>query len=319
MQRTGLSELTAFVTIAEQRSFSGAARMLGVSPSALSHTVRNLEAKLGVRLFNRTTRSVALTEAGERLLGRVRPAMADLEDAVNDVATASNRPTGSIRISASESGARPLIRHVLPGFVARYPDIRVEFVVDSRLVDIVAAGLDAGVRVHEDVPRDMIAIRFGPDMRYCAVASPEYLARHAPPRAPRDLEQHQCIRFRFESGALFRWDLTHRGKSASIDVDGPLTLSNLNLMVDAALAGIGVAWVPESLVAEHVAAQRLVYLLPEWGPVFSGLCLYYPANRHPPAALRLFAQAVREWADAEAATRATSARSTPRAAERARR
>lgn len=297
MVRTGLSELTAFVTIAEQRSFSGAARVLGVSPSALSHTVRNLEAKLGVRLLNRTTRSVALTEAGEQLLNRVRPAMADLEDAVNDVATASNRPLGSIRISASESGARPLIRHVLPGFLARYPDIRVEFVVDSRLVDIVAGGFDAGVRVLEDVPRDMIAIRFTKDMRFGAVASPAYLAQHAPPSAPHDLEQHRCIRFRFESGALFRWDFAHRGKSASIDVDGPLTLGNLNLMVEAALAGVGVAWVPESLVAEHVAAGRLVHLLPEWGPVFSGLCLYYPANRHPPAALRLFAQAVRAWAN----------------------
>jgi DNA-binding transcriptional LysR family regulator len=222
--------------------------------------------------------------------------MADLEDAVHEVATARDRPSGSIRISASESAARPLIRHVLPDFLARYPDIHVEFVVDSRLVDIVAGGFDAGIRVHEDVPRDMIAVRFGPDMRFAAVASPGYVTRHGRPAAPRDFAGHACIRFRFDSGALFRWDFVRRGKTASIDVEGPLTLGNLNLMVEAALAGIGIAWVPEELVSELVASERLVHLLPDWGPVFSGLCLYYPANRHPPAALRLFAQAVREWA-----------------------
>ncbi|AIO68524.1 LysR family transcriptional regulator [Burkholderia oklahomensis] len=282
------------IVVADQRSFRAAARTLGVSPSALSHAMRNLEARLDVRLFNRTTRSVALTEAGEQFLRRVRPAIADLEDAVNEAA-AHNRPSGSIRISASENAARPLIRHVLPGFVAAYPDIHVEFVVDTRLVDIVANGFDAGIRVLEDVPRDMIAIRFGPDMRFAAVASPAYLAHHAPPQAPHDLMRHRCIRFRFESGTLYRWDLEHRGKTASIDVDGPLTLGNLNLMVDAALEGIGIAWVPEHLAAEHLALGRLVHLLPEWSPSFPGLCLYYPANRHPPTALRLFAQAVRDW------------------------
>jgi DNA-binding transcriptional LysR family regulator len=293
MLRAGLSELTAFVAIAHQRSFSAAARSLGLSPSALSHAMRGLEARLDVRLFNRTTRSVALTEAGEQLLRRVGPAIADLEDAVNEVASARDRPSGSIRISASESAAKAIVRHVLPGFLATYPDIHVEFVVDSRLVDIVADGFDAGVRVLEDVPRDMIAVRFGADIRFAAVASREYLARHEPPH---DLAQHRCIRFRFESGALYRWDLEHHGKSASIDVDGPMTLGNLNLMVEAALAGIGIAWVPDYLVAEHLAAKRLVQVLAEWSPTFAGLCLYYPANRHPPTALRLFVQAMREWA-----------------------
>jgi len=295
--RTGLPELTAFVEIAEQQSFSRAARSLGVSPSALSHTIRNLEAKLDVRLFNRTTRSVALTEAGEQMLLRVRPAMADLEDAVNEAASARNRPSGSIRISASESAARLLIRHVLPEFLKRYPDISVEFVVDTRLVDIVADGFDAGIRVLEDVPRDMIAIRFGPEMRFAAVASPEYLSDRTLPKTPRDLKQHNCIRFRFESGSLYRWDLQYRGKSASVDVEGQLTLGNLNLMVEAALDGIGIAWVPEHLVVDHVNSGRLVHLLPEWSPTFPGLCLYYPANRHPPTALRLFAEAIREWAE----------------------
>ena len=297
MLRAGLSELTAFVTIAQQKSFTAAARSLGLSPSALSHAMRGLEARLDVRLFNRTTRSVALTEAGEQLLRRVGPAIADLEDAVNEVASARDRPSGSIRISASESAAKGIIRHVLPGFLAAYPEIHVEFVVDTRLVDIVADGFDAGIRVLEDVPRDMVAIRFGPDIRFAAVASPDYLARHEPPKAPHDLAQHRCIRFRFESGALYRWDLEHHGKSASVDVDGPMTLGNLNLMVEAALAGIGIAWVPDYLAAEHIASKRLVQVLAEWSPSFAGVCLYYPANRHPPTALRLFVQAVRDWAN----------------------
>ncbi|SAK88238.1 LysR family transcriptional regulator [Caballeronia arationis] len=296
MSRASLSELTVFVAIANQRSFSAAARVLGVSPSALSHTIRGLETRLNVRLFNRTTRSVALTEAGEQLLRRVGPAIADLEDAVNEVASERDRPSGSIRISASESAAKSLVRNVLPDFLAAYPDIHVEFVVDTRLVDIVADGFDAGIRVLQDVPRDMVAIRFGPDMRFIAVASPGYLAHHKPPKAPHDLTKHRCIRFRFESGALYRWDLEHRGKSASIDVQGPITLGNLNLMVEAALGGIGVAWVPDYLAEEHLASDRLRQLLPEWSPAFPGLCLYYPANRFPPTALRLFAQAVREWA-----------------------
>lgn len=296
MLRAGLSELTAFVAIAQQKSFSAAARSLGVSPSALSHAMRGLEARLDVRLFNRTTRSVALTEAGEQLLRRVAPAIADLEDAVNEAASARDRPSGSIRISASESSAKAIVQNVLPDFLTTYPDIHVEFVVDTRLVDIVADGFDAGIRVHEDVPRDMIAIRFGDDMRFAAVASPAYLATHGTPNAPHDLVQHRCIRFRFESGALYRWDLEQHGKSTSVDVDGPMTLGNLNLMVEAALAGIGIAWVPESLVADYLTSGRLVRVLAAWCPSFPGLCLYYPANRHTPTALRLFAQAVRDWA-----------------------
>ncbi|RDS81902.1 LysR family transcriptional regulator [Dyella psychrodurans] len=301
MRRAGLSELTAFVTIAEQRSFRAAARQLGVSPSALSHAMRNLEARLDARLFNRTTRSVALTEVGERLLRRVQPAIADLDDAVSEVGAARDRPSGSIRISAAESGAKPLIRHVLPQFLSAYPDIHVEIVVDTRMVDIVADGFDAGVRLFEDVPRDMIAVRFGPDLRFVAVASPVYLSRHEAPNVPQDLGKHRCIRFRFLSGALFRWNLERRGSHMDMDVEGPMTLGNTNLMVDAALAGIGIAWVPEYQVAEHLASGRLIHLLPEWSPSIPGVCLYYPSNRHPPAALRLFTQAVRDWANSHLA------------------
>ncbi|WP_080406981.1 LysR family transcriptional regulator [Burkholderia ubonensis] len=297
MSRASLTELTTFITIAEQRSFSGAARILGVSPSALSHAMHNFEARLGVRLFNRPTRSVALTEAGEQLLLRVRPTVADLEDAITEVTSTCNRPSGTIRISASQSAAKPLVRYVLPAFLVQYPDIHVEFVTDSRLVDIVAEGFDAGIRVLDDVPRDMIAVRFGPDMRFVAVASQAYLEQQDVPQTPNDLAKHRCMRFRFDSGTLFRWELTRRSKSVSLDVDGPLTLGNPNLMVDAALAGICIAWVPDTHVAEYVAAKRLIPLLPAWSPTYPGLCLYYPANRHLPTALRLFAMAVREWAE----------------------
>lgn len=293
--RAGLSELNAFIAIAEHRSFRAAARTLGVSAPALSQAVRNLEQSLNVRLFNRTTRSVALTESGEHLLRRIGPVLADLREGIDEVASASDRPSGSLRISAAEAGARPLILNVLPHFLAAYPDIHVEFVVDTRLVDIVADGFDAGIRVFDDVPRDMIAVRFGPDLRFAAVASPAYLAKRPAPKTPQDLAEHRCIRFRFLSGAIYRWELERRGNSTAVDVDGPMTLGNTNLMVDAALTGIGIAWVPEYHVMEHIAAGRLIRLLPEWSPTFPGLCLYYPANRHPPAALRLFSQAVRDW------------------------
>lgn len=296
MIRADLPELTFFIAIAEHRSFSGAARVLGVSPSALSHSMRNLEARLEMRLFNRTTRSVALTEAGEKLLDGVRPLILDLANVVNEVTSSQTTPSGLIRISASESSIRPLIRHVVPDFTARYPNIQIEFVVDSKLQDIVGDGFDAGVRLFDDVPRDMIAVRFGPDVRFAAVASPEYLSRCPAPEVPQDLKAHRCIRFRFTSGSLFRWDFKRGEQSASLDVEGAITLDNVNLMAEAALAGIGVAWVPMALVADHLAAGRLIQLLTEWSPNYSGPCLYYPANRHPPMALRLFVQAVRDWA-----------------------
>lgn len=298
MMRADLPELTAFIAIAEQRSFSGAARLLGLSPSALSHSMRNLEARLEMRLFNRTTRSVALTEAGEQLLSGVRPLINDLANVVNEVASSRTAPSGSIRISASESSLRPLIRHVVPDFTARYPHIQIEFVVDSKLQDIVGDRFDAGIRLFDDVPRDMIAVKFGDDLRFAAVASPGYLKQYPAPEVPQDFKNHRCIRFRFTSGAIFRWDFKWGGQSASLDVDGHLTLDNINLMVDAALAGIGVAWVPDSVVTEHLETGRLVQLLPQWSPNYSGLCLYYPANRHQPMALRLFVQAVRDWAEA---------------------
>lgn len=295
MQRAGLSELNAFAAISELKSFRAAAARLGVSPSALSHTMRNLEARLGLRLLNRTTRSVALTDIGEQLLRRILPALADLDDAVTEVVSASSRPSGAVRISSAEAGARPIIREVLPDFLAAYPDIQVEFVVDTRFVDIVADGFDAGIRVHQDIPLDMIAVPFGPPIRFAAVASPSYLEQHGTPLAPHDLTQHRCIRYRFASGALYHWAMDRSGEVAVIDVNGPMTLGNTNLMIDAALVGIGIAWIPQYYVDAHIQAGRLIHLMPEWSPSLPGLCFYYPANRHPPTALRLFMDAVRNW------------------------
>jgi DNA-binding transcriptional LysR family regulator len=296
-----LAELTAFIAVAEQRNFRAAAGILGLTPSALSHSIRGLEEKLNARLFNRTTRSVGLTEAGEQFFRRIQPLMTDLKEAVDDISTSRNRPSGSIKISAAEASVRPLIQHVLPGFLAAYPEIHVEFIVDTRYVDIVADGFDAGVRLLEDVPRDMVAVRFGPDMRLVAVASPAYLAQYDLPTAPQDLTRHRCIRFRFAGGRLYRWHFERGAASFDLDVDGPITLSTPALMVDAALAGVGIAWVPDYYVTQHLAAGRLIHLLPEWSPSAPGACLYYPSNRHPPTALRLFTQAVRDWANAASA------------------
>ena len=293
--KIGFTELTAFKTIAEHQSFSIAARVLGVSASALSHTVKNMEETLNVRLFNRTTRSVSLTEAGEQFLKRIIPSMADIEDAVNELSSSQNRPSGTIRISSAEAGAVLLIRDFLPGFFEKYPDIHVEIVVDTRFVDIVAEGFDAGMRLHSDVQRDMVAIKLSPDIEFVAVASREYLSLHTPPAVPQDLHNHRCIRFQFNSGTRYLWEMTNNDVTVTIDVDGPMTLGNTNLMVEAALAGIGIAWVPEPQVREHIANGRLIRLLAEWSPTMSGLCLYYSANRHPPTAFRIFTQALREW------------------------
>lgn len=296
MPRIALPELSVFIVVAEQLNFSAAARELGVSTSALSHSIRKLEERIGVQLFIRTTRSVALTDAGEQLFRRAVPAVNDLEQAVDELMSSRVRPSGTLRISSAESGARPLIQHFLPDFLKAYPDIHIEFVVDTRYVDIVADGFNAGIRLYEDVPLDMIAIPFGAEMRFAAVASPDYLERNGKPKSPEDLKNHQCIRFRFASGALYHWDFEHRGQSTTMNVDGPMTLGNTNLMVDSALAGIGIAWVPDYLVQSHLKSGRLIALLPEWSPRMSQVCLYYPVNRHQPPALKVFCDAVRAWA-----------------------
>ncbi|WP_323011055.1 LysR family transcriptional regulator [Paracoccus sp. (in: a-proteobacteria)] len=291
------SDLRVFVAIAEHRSFRAAARVLGVSPSALSHTMRALEERMAVRLLNRTTRSVSPTDAGERLLLRIRPALADLDDAVTEVASLGDRPTGSLRISAPADAASLIIGRILPRFMAAYPGISVELIIDGRFVDIVAGGFDAGIRLYEAVPKDMIAIRFGPrTLRAIAVASPDYMAGRSVPQVPQDLQQHRCIRYRFESGSLYRWEFEKNGRTINIDVQGPLTVTKMEHGVDAALAGLGIGFLPEPMILGYLASGDLVRFLDDWSPPFEGYCLYYPANRHPPTALRLFAEALRDWA-----------------------
>ncbi|QII30481.1 MULTISPECIES: LysR family transcriptional regulator [Stenotrophomonas] len=281
-----LTALSAFLAVAGQRSFRAAAAELNITPSAISHTIKALEQRLNARLFNRTTRSVSLTDAGERLAGKLRPAMASIEEAILAVDDDLGVPRGTIRINASDGAIRLVLQPVLARFLRMYPQVHLDIVSDGRLGDIVSEGFDAGIRLTEAVPKDMVAVTVTAPMRFAAVASPAYLERRGRPRLPLDLHQHDCIRFRFESGALYRWEFEKRGVSERINVDGPITLSDQPLMVDAAIDGIGIAFVPEHLAAEGLADGRLERLLYDWCPEFPGLSLYYPGHRHVPPALR---------------------------------
>ena len=277
---------TIFLAIAARRSFRAAAIELGITPSAVSHSVKTLEQRLGVRLFNRTTRSVALTDAGERLAAKLRPAVSAIEEAMREVDDLRQIPSGTLRINASEGAIRMILRPVLAKFLRTYPEIHLEIVNDGRLTNIVADGFDAGIRLAEAVPQDMVAIPLMDNVRFAAVASPDYLAVRGRPATPQDLHRHDCIRFRFESGTIYRWEFERRGNSETIDVTGPLTLMDQPLMVEAAIDGIGIAFVPDHLVVEALRDGRLERVLSDWCPPFPGLCLYYPSRRHVSIALR---------------------------------
>lgn len=293
MSQPTLADLRAFMMVAARRSFSQAAGELGVSRSALSHAMRGLESDLGVRLLHRTTRSVSLTEAGERLLARLRPVMSDLDHALDDVALDDSTPRGTLRINGSEGAIRQLLRTVVPRFLAMYPQMELDLVADGRLVDVVAEGFDAGVRLGEAVHKDMIAVRVSEDFRFLAVASPAYLRRHGRPAAPEDLHAHRCIRQRLPSGKRYRWEFARRGQELAIDPPGALTLDSNMLMVEAALDGLGIAYVPEPYARDALARKRLAVVLGDWCPVIPGLFLYFPGNRHIPAGLRAFIQLLR--------------------------
>jgi DNA-binding transcriptional LysR family regulator len=289
----GLFELNAVAAIAGHKSFRRAAAELGISPSALSHAVAMLEQRMGVRLFNRTTRSVSLSEAGERFLARVAPALQEISQAMEAANEFRDTPTGTLRINASERGCRQVFSALL-AFLKRYPEMRVELVSEGRLIDIVAEGFDAGIRLAEAVPQDMIAVPCGPDMRFLVVCSPNYFGDRPRPLVPDDLKSHNCIRRRMGSGALYRWEFEKRGEEVVIDVSGTLTLNNDALMVQAALDGAGLAYVGEWAVAEEIAAGRLLTVLDDWTPPFPGLRLYYPGHRLVPAGLRAFITVLRE-------------------------
>jgi DNA-binding transcriptional LysR family regulator len=294
MQRAGLFELNAVVAVSSHRSFRRAAAELGLSPSALSHAVATLEQRLGVRLFNRTTRSVSLSEAGERFLKRVQPALGEIADAMEAVNELRDTPTGTLRINASESAARQILVPIVFEFLRRYPDMEVDIAAEGRLVDIVAAGFDAGIRIAEMVPRGMIAVPCAPPQCFAVVGSPAYFKRHSHPRMPDDLKAHNCIRYRFSSGTIFRWEFEKRGEEIDLDVPGSLTLDNQALMREAALHGVGLAYVNEWAVEADLAVGRLIRVLQDWTPPFPGPCLYYPGHRHVPAGLRAFVGVVKD-------------------------
>jgi DNA-binding transcriptional LysR family regulator len=286
MTRPTLNELAAFAAVAKQRSFRKAAEQLGVSRSALSHTLTGLERSLGIRLLHRTTRSVAPTDAGVQLLARLEPVLRDLDVALDVLTDARGAPSGRLRINTHKAGAQWLLAHGMAEFLTRYPDVELDLVTDDRLVDIVAQGFDAGIRLLEAVPQDMVAVRLGPKVRFLAVASPAYLSGRPLPAVPDDLHQHRCIRQRLPGGKRYQWEFSRLGQVMAIDVPGALTLNESELMVTAALQGMGIAYVPEFFAQSALESGALMTVLEPWCPPVSELALYYPGHRHLPAALR---------------------------------
>ena len=293
MHKSGLIELEAVLAVARRQGFRPAAAELGMSTTALSNAVAGLEARLGVRLFHRTTRSVSLTEAGEQFVSRVAPAMADIRGAMQAANSQRQKPAGTLRINAA-LGAIRMIAPIALEFLRRYPDMILDIVTEGRLVDIVAEGFDAGLRPSELVPRDMIRVPIGRSMRMAVVATPEYFARHPAPKSPADLAAHQCIRARLPNGAPYRWEFARRGETVNVDVPGNLIVDAPMLMLDAVRSSFGLAHLAEWYVAEDIEAGRLVRVLQEWTPPFPGLALYYPAGRHVPVGLRAFIDLIRE-------------------------
>jgi DNA-binding transcriptional LysR family regulator len=288
------ADLRAFLAVAHHRSFRKAADALGCTPSALSHALRALEERLDLRLVNRTTRSVALTEAGAQLEARVAPAFRDIADAVDDLNNFRGKPVGSLRINAARPPAEMVLLPLASQFIAAHPGVRIEIVVDDALSDVIAAGFDAGVRFGEVVARDMIAVPLGPRQRSAIVAAPGFFKRHQKPVRPEELKNLPCIRFRFASGRTYAWEFERGGEALAIEVDGPLTLGDQGLMVQAALDGVGLAFAFEDAVEDLIKARKLVRVLEDWCPYYGGFYLYYPSRRQMPAPLRAFIDFVRQ-------------------------
>lgn len=292
--KTGFTEFDAVVAVARLGSFRAAAAELGMSTSALSHAVAALEARLGVRLFNRTTRSVSPTDAGEQFIARIAPALAEIGDAIEGINSHRDTPAGTLRINTSAGAARMILTPIILEYLRRYPDMNVVLVTEGRLVDVVGQGFDAGIRLAEAVPQDMIAVPIGGDVRMLVVGSPAYFAGREQPQVPADLLHHRCIRARMATGRIWPWEFERRGEAVEIDVPGTLTLDEMTLMVEATLAGTGLAYLSEWSVREHLADGRLISVLDEWSPPYPGLCLYYPGRRHVPAGLRALIDLIRE-------------------------
>jgi DNA-binding transcriptional LysR family regulator len=294
MQQVTPADLTTFLAIARHRSFRAAAVELGVTASALSHALRNIEARLDLRLFNRTTRSVALTEAGERLLARITPAFRDIADALDDLNTFRGKPAGTLRLNAAKQSAQLVLLPAVTRFLRAYPDVKVELATNDALVDMVSAGFDAGVRFGETIAADMIAVPIGPRHRFAVVASPDCFRDRKQPVTPHDLSTLPCIRFRFAGGSFYRWEFERGGIELAIEVDGPLTLNDQDLMLQAALDGVGLAYVFEAQAAELIEQKKLVRVLADWCPAYPGFFLYYPSRRQLPAVLRAFIDFARQ-------------------------
>jgi DNA-binding transcriptional LysR family regulator len=287
MRGTRFAALSAFAAVADHGSFTKAASQLGVSTGSISQTVRDLEDDLGVRLLNRTTRSVAPTEAGEAALARLRPLLDEFEAVIETIGAFRDRPSGRLRLTVPPPVATAVLAPLLPRFLARYPDVVVDVSVDSKLTDIVADHFDAGVRPGGLVARDMIAVRITGTIRLCVVASADYLVRHSRPKTPDDLRRHTCIRLRYSSGTLQPWRFVVGGETIEVAADGPLIVNDPNLLIQAALDGVGLAYVPESLIETHLASGQLVPVLADsMVPPFDGFYLYYPSKRQNLASLR---------------------------------
>ncbi|MES2054529.1 MAG: LysR family transcriptional regulator [Pseudomonadota bacterium] len=294
MRREDLSDLVAFLAVADERSFTRAAAKLGVSQSALSHTLRRLEARLGFRLLTRTTRSVAPTEGGERLIETLRPAIDEIDAKLTALGRLRDKPAGIVRITAAEHAARLILWPVIERLLPDYPDLTIEIHVDAGLADIVSDRFDAGVRLGERLDKDMIAVPIGPELRMAAVGAPAYFARHPAPRTPQDLSSHRCINLRMQSsGGLYAWELERDGREVRVRVDGPLIFNSSSMIQAAAVAGLGLAFVPEDQVAGRIADGTLVRVLEDWCGPFPGYYLYYPSRRQMSPGLALLVEALR--------------------------
>jgi DNA-binding transcriptional LysR family regulator len=294
MNREDWGSLAAFAVVAEERSFTRAAARLGVSPSALSHTMRRLEERLRIQLLARSTRSVSMTEAGERLLARLGPAIGEISNAVEDLGRLLDRPSGRVRITASRTAARMVIAPVLPRFVRSYPEIVVEVLIEPGLTDIVARRFDAGIRLGESLEKDMVAVPVTGALRMAVVGTPQYFATHPAPATPRDLSKHRCVNFRLASaGTIYKWEFEQGRHKVEVGVDGPLVFDDEAMVLDAALAGLGLAYLVEDDVAPHIRAGTLRRVLEDWCEPFPGFFLYYPGRRQASPALAAFIDAIR--------------------------
>ena len=294
MQKRDLADLQSFVVVARERSFTKAAAKLGVSQSALSHMMRELEERLGLRLLTRTTRSVAPTEAGERLLRTVGPRLEEIDAELTSLSDLRGKPAGTVRITAGEHAAQTVLWPKLSKLLPHYPDIKLEVIVDYGLRDIVAERYDAGVRSGEQIAKDMIAVRIGPDLRMAVVGAPSYFANRPRPKIPQDLTAHTCINLRLPTyGSVYAWEFEKGGREMKVHVEGQLTFNNLMLRIEAALAGCGLAYLPEDHVRGHIAEGRLIRVLADWCPPYAGYHLYYPSRRHSSAAFAAVVGALR--------------------------